>query len=180
MSISWREFVAGRGSSMTAASAESLDRMGISSIDRSGRVLQSATIPFRRGPWGLQVLLVTSKETRRWVLPKGMIEQGMTAAQSAAVEAFEEAGVCGRVGARSLGRYTYRKSVRRGSIRGIVEVFPLQVRVVYRDWPERTVRRRAWMDVRVAATRIREPELRRILVAFADDGREMRPGARVC
>jgi 8-oxo-dGTP pyrophosphatase MutT (NUDIX family) len=169
------------GSVGAATSGESLDEMGKPTTDRRGRLLQSATVPYRLGPrGGLQVLLITSKETRRWVLPKGMIEEGMTARRSALAEAFEEAGVSGHVGAQALGHYTYRKARRRGWMPCIVEVFPLQVRVIHRDWPERSQRQRAWMDPRAAAACIREPELGRILVAFPDRIGRMRQAWGVC
>jgi phosphohistidine phosphatase len=70
---------------------------------------QSAVIPYRRGPNGLEVLLVTSRKGKRWVLPKGVVEPDLTPAVSAEKEAMEEAGVRGAVDDEPLGTYEYRK-----------------------------------------------------------------------
>ncbi|MDJ0951152.1 MAG: histidine phosphatase family protein [Alphaproteobacteria bacterium] len=120
---------------------------------------QSAVLPYRQGPDGLEVLLITSRKGRRWVLPKGIIEPGLTAPQSAAKEAREEAGVAGSVGPQSLGRYWYKKW---GGTCG-VEVFPMEVREEAAVWPEATLRRRQWLPMEEAAARIDKKALRRII-----------------
>ncbi len=125
---------------------------------------QSAVLPYRRGPDGLEVLLVTSRKGTRWVLPKGIVEPGLTAPQSAAKEAREEAGVDGRVGARRLGTYRYRKWG--GTCR--VEVFPMAVSAETDDWPEAGTRRREWMTVLDASKRIDEKGLRKIIRRLPD------------
>lgn len=108
---------------------------------------QSGVIPFRQGVDGPEVLLITSRTRRRWILPKGVVEPGLTPAVSAANEAFEEAGVKGRLMEPSLGSFTYAKWD------GVctVEVFALAVDEVLDDWPERAERARRWLPAAEAA-----------------------------
>lgn len=127
---------------------------------------QSAAIPYRMVAGTVRILLVTSRMSRRWVVPKGMVEAGLTPAASAAKEAFEEGGVRGVVAGGCLGRYRYVK-VRRGQqLFCTVQVFPFRVTSVLPDWPERRFRRRAWMNVAGACGSVRELDLQRILERF--------------
>jgi 8-oxo-dGTP pyrophosphatase MutT (NUDIX family) len=120
---------------------------------------QSAVVPYREGEGGLEVLLVTSRTGKRWVLPKGVVEPGMTPAASAEKEALEEAGVRGAVGDQPIGAYCYRKW--RGTC--TVEVFLMRVTEVLRAWPEAGSRRREWLTLAEARERVDEADLRRIL-----------------
>ena len=88
------------------------------------------------------MLLITSRETRRWVLPKGGIIPGMTPFESAAAEAFEEAGIAGAVDRRCIGVYGYAKARIEGSAYCTVRVYPMKVTTQYADWPERRERQR--------------------------------------
>jgi 8-oxo-dGTP pyrophosphatase MutT (NUDIX family) len=101
----------------------------------------------------LEVLLITSRRRRRWIIPKGLIEPGMSAAESAVSEAFEEAGVVGTISDRPIDEYRYKKW---GGVCG-VKVFLLEVDRVFDDWPESDIRRREWMPVDEAAAAA-EPE----------------------
>ena len=91
---------------------------------------QVGALPFRReGDGSYTVLLVTSRESRRWVIPKGWPMKGRKPYEAAAREAYEEAGVIGHVGKRPLGFYLYDKSLKnRDSVLCQVKVFPLEVR----------------------------------------------------
>ena len=114
-----------------------------------------------------EILLITSLTTRRWILPKGWPVEGLSLADSAAREAFEEAGVEGEVGATPLASYHYLKERKEGG--GIpcrVDVFGLQVTAQKAEWPERGAREIAWLAPDQAARRISEPGLRAILVDF--------------
>ena len=75
---------------------------------------QSAVIAYRRQKQEMKIVLVTSLETFRWVLPKGNIETGLSPRESAAREAYEEAGVEGEVARRSVGTYEYVKTELKG------------------------------------------------------------------
>lgn len=120
---------------------------------------QSAALPYRRVEDALELLLITSRKGGRWVLPKGIVEPGLTAAASAAKEAREEAGVEGRVFEESLGSYEYEKWG--GTCR--VEVFPMRVDAESPDWPEASLRRRKWTTLKKAEKRIAEEALRAII-----------------
>lgn len=111
-----------------------------------------------------RVLLITSRGTGRWVIPKGWPMEGRTLSGAAAREAWEEAGVRGRVGLEELGRYSYEKGLSRGfSIPVEVRVFPMQVESRASSFPEAGERRRKWFSPRKAAELVAEPGLRKIL-----------------
>jgi 8-oxo-dGTP pyrophosphatase MutT (NUDIX family) len=105
---------------------------------------QSAVIPYRRGPSGLEVLLVTSRKGTRWVLPKGVVEPDLSPAASAAKEALEEAGVRGAIDDEPLGTYQYWKWG--GTC--TVQVFAMEVEEEVAHWPEASTRRRLLADRR--------------------------------
>jgi 8-oxo-dGTP pyrophosphatase MutT (NUDIX family) len=107
----------------------------------------------------LEVMLITSRKRMRWSIPKGMIEPGMTARESAEKEAFEEAGIKGVVSDYAIGRYQYAKW------EGIcqVEVFLFLVSQVYHDWPEYGVRNRQWLPYDEAAKLVEEQDLRKLI-----------------
>lgn len=127
---------------------------------------QSAALPYRWSRSGLEVLLVTSRTTHRWVLPKGSIGSGLTPYQAAVLEAYEEAGVDGRIGRTCIGVYGYTKRNEKKHKRCLVKVFPLRVATVLPEWPERRQRRRQWVSVSTAAARVQEASLRKLLSAF--------------
>ncbi len=132
-------------------------------------VPQSAVIAYRRRWWRTRVLLVTSMNTGRWVLPKGHIEDGMTPGESAAKEAREEAGVDGVVDPHSIGTYDYDKNDRKGSGGPRrVEVFAMSVTRVMRDWPEMYMRQRKWMSVDAAIAAVDEKQLKKLLARFGE------------
>ena len=122
---------------------------------------QSGVIPYRIESGALQVLLITSRGGKKWVIPKGLIEDGLTAQESAAKEALEEAGIEGDVEQRSIGHYTYRKW---GGLCN-VEVFPMKVNQVHRKWLEQ-FRERRWQSIDDAVKRINQNDLNNLLLAF--------------
>ncbi len=112
-------------------------------------------------------MLVTSRETRRWVTPKGGRMPGLTDAEAAAIEALEEAGVEGRVGDEPLGTFRYLKVLRRRAPRWcVVSVYPLEVFAVRPAWKEQGERERLWMSVEQAAACVGEPDLAEIIRGF--------------
>ena len=124
-------------------------------------VKQSAVIPVRQAKKGLEVLLITSRNTGRWVIPKGNIKKGLTPAKSAYEEALEEAGVKGKVYDRKLGRYRYTKP--EGPTQCDVIVFLMKVEKEMSEWPEKNERRRKWFPAKKAAERVAEKRLSKIL-----------------
>jgi 8-oxo-dGTP pyrophosphatase MutT (NUDIX family) len=130
--------------------------------------IQAAALPWRRRADGrLEFLLITSRDTGRWVLPKGWPEHGETLAAAAAREAAEEAGVSGWIDEAECGIYHYEKSHSSGlGWPCAVHVYRLEVHALADEWPERG-RRRAWFAPEEAAVRVDEPELAELLRSFS-------------
>lgn len=128
---------------------------------------QVAALPWRRGPQGIEILLVTSRETRRWVTPKGGRMAGKSDAQAAAREALEEAGIEGVVSDRPLGSFRYLKVLKRRAARWcVVDLYDLEVTIEHPDWQERAERERVWLPREEAARRVDEPDLQALIAAF--------------
>jgi 8-oxo-dGTP pyrophosphatase MutT (NUDIX family) len=117
----------------------------------------------------LEVLVVTTRQSKRWIIPKGWPIKGLTPSKSAAREAFEEAGVMGKIGARSIGAFRYKKLANGGDDEAEceVKVFPLLVKRQSAMWPESDQRAIQWVDPEKAISLIAEPELKAIVAAFA-------------
>ncbi len=120
---------------------------------------QVAALPVRVGPDGCEVMLVTSRETRRWIVPKGWPMKGRKDHAAAAQEAFEEAGIKGRIHKHPIGAYTYRKIGTRVDETCRVMVYRLDVEEECASWLEGEQRERQWFSVREAAERVAEPRL---------------------
>ena len=141
-------------------------------------VHQAAALPYSIDPSGrARVMLITSRETRRWVLPKGNIDAGYKPHEAAAQEAWEEAGLTGVTCPTPLGAFTYRKRRRGGERALTVAVYPFQVLGQAADWPERGERDFAWFEPAAAGAEVAEPELAALLRAF--DGRSASPGCNM-
>ena len=128
--------------------------------------LQFAVLPWRRTD-RLEIMLVSSRETVRWVLPKGWPMKGLKPHKTAAREALEEAGILGKVAKTSLGDYSYAKRLEDGSVQMCrVEVFALEVEQERNSWPEKDERTRKWFAVADAAEAVEESELREAILKF--------------
>ncbi|MFY0634803.1 MAG: NUDIX hydrolase [Vannielia sp.] len=130
------------------------------------RRLQVAALCYRRAGADKQVLLVTSRGTGRWIIPKGWPMRGKDSAGAALQEAWEEAGVRGRnVPKAAIGSYTYEKMQDAGGWGVPVEtlVYPVKVEELAEDFPEASERRRKWVSPTEAASMVQEPELQEIL-----------------
>lgn len=134
---------------------------------------QFAALCYRIKSEKVQVLLVTTRRTRRWILPKGWPIDGLTPQKSAAQEAWEEAGVTGRPDARPLGLYSFSKVLdEQETLPCVAMVYSVRVKSLATDFPEKGQRKRKWFSRKQAALRVGEPELARILRDF--DPRAMR------
>ena len=132
---------------------------------------QCAALCWRMAPGGVEVLLITSRETGRWVIPKGWPIAGLPETAGAAREAWEEAGAKGEIGAVCLGVYSYDKVVDRGgdapqAVPCVVAVYPMQVTALRRDFPEASQRRTKWFAQEKAARKVAEPELAALISGF--------------
>jgi len=131
---------------------------------------QAGVIAYRIRRGKVQVLLMTSRDTGRWIIPKGNIKPDTTPSKAAAQEAFEEAGIKGTiVSSTPLGMYTYFKTLRSGEARSAtVEVFLLQVKKQVKKWPERGERKLAWVSAKKAVSLIEEPGVVPLLVRLIE------------
>jgi 8-oxo-dGTP pyrophosphatase MutT (NUDIX family) len=132
--------------------------------DRDWMYNQSGVIPFRFEEGELRLLLITSRRKKHWGIPKGIVESHLSARDSAAQEAFEEAGVRGKVSSGSVGRFEYKKWG--GTCR--VEVFLLEVDEVLDEWPEGFFRERRWLSAAEAARLVDWEGLRRLLLRVSE------------
>ena len=118
-------------------------------------ILQAAALALREG----RICMVTSRSGRRWVIPKGQIEAHQSPREAALAEAWEEAGLLGRVEPEPLGRFGYEKN----GVHHVVMVYVMTVTTERMEWPEKNQRHREWLTVDDALIRIDEAELRSIV-----------------
>ena len=134
------------------------------------KLYQVAAMPIRNRRDGApEVLLVTSRETRRWVVPKGWPWKKVADHDAAAGEAWEEAGVRGKVERRSIGSFTYDKLRNGKPLKLKVLVYILEVEQEAETWPEAGERKRAWFSAADAAEMVSEAGLKLLLRALARD-----------
>lgn len=126
---------------------------------------QIAALPMRWKKDGtFQVLMVTSRETKRWVMPKGWTMDGKKPWTAAEIEALEEAGAVGYIGREVLGTYTYKKRMEDGSsLKCHVDVYPMVVEKLKSNWKERKERKRKCFSAKGAAKRVNERQLAELL-----------------
>jgi 8-oxo-dGTP pyrophosphatase MutT (NUDIX family) len=120
---------------------------------------QAGVIAYRIQDGKVRVLLMTSRDTGRWLIPKGNIKPGLKPRTAAEQEAYEEAGVRGTIiSSNPLGIYTYSKKLPSGEARAaIVEVYLLWVKERLKKWPERSERKLSWVSLKEAVRLVEEP-----------------------
>jgi 8-oxo-dGTP pyrophosphatase MutT (NUDIX family) len=116
---------------------------------------QSAVLPLKKENGEYYILLITSRNKNKWVIPKGIIEEHLTPRESAEKEAFEEAGIKGNTHKNSIGIYKYKKW---GGICE-VEVYPFTVKSESDEWPEMAIRKRKWFPINKALKKINNKQL---------------------
>lgn len=132
--------------------------------------LQVAALPWRRTEDGVEVMLITSRDTGRWVLPKGWPEEEEALHDAAAREAYEEAGISGGIAEAPAGSYFYNKVHPSGAESPCeVRVFPLEVKEVASKWREKGQRKRKWVKPREAVRMVNESDLGRLIARFCAD-----------
>ena len=144
-----------------------------------GDSTQFAALPWRISPAGsCQIMLLTSRETRRWIIPKGWPMKGLKPPKVAAREAYEEAGLVGRItGKRPAGVFHYTKRLQKDELLCEVWVFLLQVEHQLDDWPEKGQRETRWFSPSEAAELVAEGGLAEI-IWYAFPPNALAPGAR--
>lgn len=130
-------------------------------------LVQYAALPYRVEDGHPMVLLVTSRETKRWILPKGQPERKLSPHQVAEAEAYEEAGLVGTVFKSAFARYDTFKRLKSGrEVPCLMQVYLLEVTHKLDSWPEKAERERRWMTPGEAALMVTEPGLAQILMNF--------------
>ncbi len=141
----------------------------MSSVKTEPVIFQVAALPYRAIGDDVHVLLITSRQTGRWVVPKGNLMVGKAPHEAAAIEAEEEAGVRGRVSPVPLGNFRYRKLYADGrSAIAEVELFALCVSDERKKWIEMDQRERRWFTSAEAATAVDEVELGELIHRFGE------------
>lgn len=137
-------------------------------LQRPGRV-QMAALCYRTRNSGKQVLLITSRDTGRWIIPKGWPIDGKSSSETALQEAWEEAGVReGTAQTDAIGSYTYEKRFDDGSSEKVeTTVYPVAVETLSDSFPEADERTRKWVSPDEASNLVDEPELKKLLEEFA-------------
>jgi 8-oxo-dGTP pyrophosphatase MutT (NUDIX family) len=143
------------------------DKIPAQGADTGGARMQYGALCWRLGAEGVEVLLITSRDTGRWVIPKGWPMPGLAPEAAAAQEAWEEAGVQGTMNPLCIGRYGYQKCLSaEASVPCAVAVFGLRVEGLAKTFPEMKERRRKWFPLAEAAALVAEPELAMIIGQF--------------
>jgi 8-oxo-dGTP pyrophosphatase MutT (NUDIX family) len=147
------------------------DADGQFSLNRDATRTQYGALCWRVQRGAVQVLLVSSRDTGRWIIPKGWPMKGLAPQEAALREAWEEAGVQGAADPICLGLYPYRKVLAPDrSVPCLVSVYAVKVSRLRRRFPERKERRRKWFSPQKAAGKVEEPALRALLAGFVPPG----------
>jgi 8-oxo-dGTP pyrophosphatase MutT (NUDIX family) len=134
-----------------------------------GILAQVGALPLRRdADHAVSILLVTSRETRRWIIPKGWPWRDTPDHVAAANEAREEAGIVGETEADVFGAYRYMKRRKHDVVPVIVNVYRMNVVSELDTWPEAHQRQRAWFSLVDAMAAVDEPELRELIQKLND------------
>lgn len=142
-----------------------------------GAVIQQfGAVPYRVVDGEFVFLAITSRRSRQWIFPKGGPAEGLSPTESAAEEAFEEAGVRGTVGATPVGNYRAFKPGSAGTTALSVAMFPLEVETEFDDWPEKSERQRRWVTLSEARKLLSEPDLAAMAEKIAGPGDRSSPG----
>jgi 8-oxo-dGTP pyrophosphatase MutT (NUDIX family) len=152
-----------------------------SALSKRKPITQYAALPFMLKNGRPRVMLVTSRGRGRWIIPKGWPEKQLRPHASAAKEAYEEAGILGKIDERSIGSYRYEKRGPSGETATFeVTAYLLEVERELRDWPEKGQRRKRWLAPAKAARLVAEEGLGLLLLQFdaAHDPRRKRRSTR--
>ena len=129
--------------------------------------VQTAALCWRPGAAGPEVLLVKTLRRGVWIIPKGWPMKNKSLAEAAAIEAWEEAGVTGRIGADPVGQFTYTKIKKSGlPVQCTSQVYLLEVDKAHDNYPEAKLRRRRWFSLPDAVEAVQNPDLKLLLASF--------------
>jgi 8-oxo-dGTP pyrophosphatase MutT (NUDIX family) len=124
---------------------------------------QFAALPYRMRDADVEILLITTRKKRRWSVPKGWPIKRNAPHETAAIEAYEEAGVYGTIGKRPIGQFKKRRLKKKHAVLCDVRIFPMEVEHEQENWPEKNERTRIWLAPRQAAKLVKTAGLRRAI-----------------
>jgi 8-oxo-dGTP pyrophosphatase MutT (NUDIX family) len=154
------------GSTHSARHADKASGLRVA-IPAAKSSVQYGALPWRRSPDGIEFLLITTRSSGRWIVPKGWPEDHLAPHECAALEAAEEAGVIGEVATESLGSFPYRKKSKSGQTLLLrVELFAMEVTHQRRTWLEQQARQTQWCPLARALALVSDPGLRDLIVKF--------------
>lgn len=142
-----------------------MDEKSTSQMPKGAR--QCAALPFKEEGGETQVMLITSRDTGRWILPKGWAEKRLSESDLAAKEALEEAGIIGEVSPTPISCYHYTKRMQVETRECAVNVYPLRVTQLLENWKEVHQRRREWFTIAQAALHVDDGELVTMLLGLS-------------
>lgn len=125
-------------------------------------VEQSGVIPYIIEKGNIQIILIKSRSGKKWILPKGFIDEGLTPSESALKEAFEEAGVTGTVSSKPAGFYKYTRQMKEYK----VSLFPMKTEVINDEWPESSERERKLVNLESVDYYINDPGIREVIGSY--------------
>jgi phosphohistidine phosphatase len=125
---------------------------------------QAGAIPFRWAKCSLEVLLISTSSGKNMTIPKGLIDPGFNAIDTVLNEAFEEAGIKGRILTPAIGSFEFYK----WGGRCIVEVFGMMVTHTFEDWPEGFMRQRVWTEYKQAVRRVKHVALGELILKLSE------------
>ncbi len=136
--------------------------------------IQYAALPWRKAKSGIEILLITTSNSRRWIVPKGWPAEGLTPSECAAQEALEEAGVSGHIAPEPLGSFRHYKVRKSGeNVLCTIYVFPMEVTQQRQNWPEKNMRDFRWCSVEEALARVKDLALRRLIIKLVKSPRQL-------
>lgn len=139
---------------------------------------QAAALPFTFDDGRIQVMLITSRDTGRWIIPKGWLKKGMSSWELAELEAYEEAGLKGLISKKPVGEYDYLKRMDDGSdVKCTVTVYPLLVEKQVKNWPEKSEREYRWLSSEKAAKLADDDGLTKLLRGFSPKKSQIKKSA---
>lgn len=143
------------------------DKIAVLGTGAGGTKLQYGALCWRDGDAGVEILLITSRDTGRWVIPKGWPIPGLSPEAAAAQEAWEEAGASGETNPLCIGRFGYEKTLANASsVPCAVAVYGLRVDKLAKTYPEAKQRQRKWFPLQEAAAQVAERDLSMIIAGF--------------
>ena len=128
-------------------------------------------MPYRIAKTGsLELLLITTRQTKRWIIPKGWPVKGLKPAKSAAREAYEEAGIRSAMSAKPIGTFSYKKRLEPNgfTVPCEVRVFAMSVRRQLKSWPEAYERDSRWFEPTNALSALKDEGLRELIATFVE------------